>query len=64
MERTHLTVFPPKKESGNWTDFAANTIDISAYDGKKVEVGFKYVNDGNQSIAWEIKNFAIKGSVK
>ncbi len=59
-----LTVFPPKKESGNWTDFAANTIDISAYDGKKVEVGFKYVNDGNQSIAWEIKNFAIKGSVK
>jgi len=57
-----LTEFPSKKATGNWTDFAANTIDISAYAGKTVEIGFKYVNDGKQSIAWEIKNFVINGT--
>lgn len=53
-----LTEFPTKG-SGNWTSFAENTVDISAYVGKTVEIGFKYYNDGNQSIAWEIKNFSV-----
>lgn len=53
-----LTEFPAKG-TGNWTPFAENTIDISAYAGKTVEIGFKYVNDGKQSIAWEIKNFSV-----
>ena len=53
-----LTAFP-EKGSGNWTSFAENTVDISAYAGKTVEIGFKYYNDGKQSIAWEIKNFSL-----
>ncbi len=53
-----LTQFPEKGQ-GNWTSFAENTVDISAYVGKTVEIGFKYYNDGNQSIAWEITNFSV-----
>lgn len=53
-----LTQFPTKG-TGNWTGFAENTINIDAYAGKTVEIGFKYYNDGNQSIAWEIRNFAV-----
>ena len=53
-----LTEFPTKG-TGNWTSFAENSVDISAYVGKTVEIGFKYVNDGKQSIAWEIKNFSV-----
>ena len=32
---------------------------MSAYAGKTIEVGFKYMNDGKQSVAWEIKNFKV-----
>lgn len=53
-----LTNFPAKG-SGNWTSFAANTFSLSAYAGKTIEVGFKYMNDGKQSVAWEIKNFKV-----
>lgn len=53
-----LTNFPAKG-TGNWTSFAANTFSLSAYAGKTIEVGFKYMNDGKQSVAWEIKNFKV-----
>lgn len=53
-----LTNFPAKG-TGNWTSFEANTFSLSAYAGKTIEVGFKYYNDGNQSVAWEIKNFKV-----
>lgn len=29
----------------------------------KVEIGFHYYNDGNQSYAWELKNFVLKGDI-
>lgn len=53
-----LTEFPPKPEK-NWTGWAANTINIDEYAGKTIEIGFKYVNDGKQSVAWEIRNFSV-----
>ena len=53
-----LTNFPAKG-TGNWTSFEANTFSLSAYAGKTIEVGFKYMNDGKQSVAWEIKNFKV-----
>ncbi len=55
-----LTVFP-EKGSGNWTGWAENTLDISTFAGKTIEIGFKYVNDGKQSIAWEIRNLTVNG---
>ena len=56
-----LTAFP-EKGSGNWTGWAENTIDISAYAGKTVEIGFKYVNDGAQSIAWEFRKLTVNAA--
>jgi len=55
-----ITEYPSKKEGKNWTDFVNNTFDLSAYDGKSVKVAFRYMNDGNQSVAWELQNFALK----
>lgn len=59
-----ITVYPAKKATGNWTDFATNTFDLKAYDGKKIQIAFQYINDGNQSIAWEIQNFKVTGKVE
>lgn len=52
----------PEKGSGNWTPFAENTISLSAFAGKTIEIGFKYMNDGKQSVAWEIKNVKVAES--
>lgn len=49
----------PEKGSSNWTSFAANTMSLSAFAGKTIEIGFKYMNDGKQSVAWEIKNVKV-----
>ena len=54
-----LTVFPPKPEK-NWTEWVSNTLDISEFAGKTIEIGFKYYNDGKQSVAWEIRNLTVK----
>ncbi len=60
-EALTMTNFP-EKGSGNWTGWAANDFDLSAYNGKTVKVAFCYKNDGNQSVAWEIRNFALKST--
>lgn len=57
-----LTVFPPKKSSGNWSDFADNVFDLSAYNGKKVQIAFRYLTDGSGSKAWELQNFIVTGT--
>lgn len=59
--RLTLTSFP-EKGTGNWTGWAENTMDISSFAGKTVEIGFKYVNDGAQSIAWEIRNLKVNAA--
>ena len=53
-----LTAFP-QKGTGNWTGWVENTLDISSLAGKTIEIAFKYVNDGKQSVAWEIKNLKV-----
>ena len=54
-----LTVFPPKPEK-NWTEWVTNTLDITEFAGKTIEIGFKYNNDGKQSVAWEIRNLTVE----
>ncbi len=54
-----LTVFPEKSGSGNWTGWVENSLDITSLAGKTIEIAFRYVNDGKQSIAWEIKNLKV-----
>lgn len=43
-------------------DFVENTIDVSSkFDGKKVQVAFKYTSSSESAGTWEIKPFTIKG---
>ena len=56
-----LTNFP-SKGTGNWTGYAENEFDLSEFDGKKVEIGLRYVNDGTFSATWELKNFKLTGT--
>ncbi len=54
----------PEKPSSNWSSWVSNEFDLSAYDGSKVEIAFHYINDGAGSLAWELKNFVLKGEVE
>lgn len=51
----------PAVPTKNWSDWVSNEFDLSEYDGQKIELGFRYRNDGSQSRAWELKNFVLKG---
>lgn len=51
----------PVKGNGNWTSFETNTFDLSEYDGQKIEIGFRYLTDGDTSRAWELQNFILEG---
>ncbi len=44
----------------SWS-FLDCTIDTKAYDGKKVQFGFKYVSTEEKAGTWEIKTFVVKG---
>lgn len=55
-------VIPTWPEAGGWTFVNSGTIDLGAYVGKKIEVGFKYVSTAEASDTWEIKNFNLYAS--
>jgi len=45
----------------SWDFFANDPVDLSAYVGKKIEVAFKYVSEGDVAGTWEIKNISVTG---
>ena len=60
-DTTQLTI-------SNWMtgkdwNFVENTIDLSAYKGKKVQIGFKYISTTKGSATWEIKNFKLEATL-
>lgn len=48
--------------AGSWTFANAGTIDLSAYDGKKIQVAFKYGSTTSGADTWEINNLAVSGN--
>jgi hypothetical protein len=54
-EWTMLTI-PTWPTEGSWTFESSGSIDLSAYAGKKIEVGFKYGASAAGADAWEVKN--------
>lgn len=52
-------VIPTWPEAGSWTFVSAGEIDLSAYAGKKIQVGFKYGSSTDGADTWEIKNLKI-----
>lgn len=55
-----LTI-PTWPEAGSWTFVSSGEVDLSAYAGKKLEIGFKYGSTSSGADTWEIKNFIVKG---
>ena len=62
-----------RTESGQWTQLEVNypealgwdfvqggTVDLSSYNGNKIQIGFKYVSSLESCGTWEIKNFTIQ----
>lgn len=46
-------------ETLSWSFVQGGTVDLSSYNGKKIQIGFKYVSTAAQAGTWEIKNFNI-----
>ena len=62
-EWTQLTI-PNWPDSGTWNFFDSGEIDLSAFEGKKIQVAFKYASTSSAADSWEIRNFQITGKSK
>ena len=62
-EWTVLTAAPAPKAMNDkkWTYVDDYAIDLGAYEGKKIQIGYHYVADGTVCGGWQIKNILVKG---
>ncbi len=56
-----LTI-PTFSDNASWTFVNSGSIDLSAYAGKKILLGWHYTSADGSSGTWEIKNIAINGN--
>lgn len=49
-------------EAGAWTFAGSGDISLAAFDGKKIQVAFKYASSAAGADTWEIKNVKINGT--
>lgn len=47
--------------AGSWTWSWSNVIDLKAYAGKKIQIGFKYGSTAEGADTWEIRNLYVSG---
>lgn len=55
-----LTI-PTYPEKTGWTFVNTGDINLSAFDGKKFQIAFRYISTSDKAGTWEIKNFEING---
>ncbi|MBD5218612.1 MAG: hypothetical protein HDS73_09050 [Bacteroidales bacterium] len=55
-----LTI-PTIPTSFSWNYIDSGDIDLSAYAGKKIQIGFRYTSTNEVAGTWEIDTFTIKG---
>lgn len=58
---TPVTI-PTYSSGSNWTFVNAGDIDLSAYAGKYITLGFRYKSSATASATWEIKNVSVTTS--
>lgn len=58
---TELSI-PTYSDNNSWTFVASGAIDLSAYNGKKIQLGFKYTSESGKSGTWEVKNVKVTGN--
>lgn len=56
-----LTI-PTWPEAGSWTFANSGDIDLSAFDGKDIEIAFNYGSSDSGADTWEIRNLVVKGT--
>lgn len=56
-----LTI-PTYSDGNSWNYVSSGEIDLSAYNGKTVQFGFKYTSTTKDASTWEVKNFKITGT--
>ena len=61
-EWTVLTAAPaPEAMNKKWTYVDDYAIDLGAYEGKKIQIGYHYVADGTVCGGWQIKDILVMG---
>lgn len=55
---TEITI-PEWGTGSDWTFVSSGTIDLSAFEGKKIQVGFKYVSSTESAGTWEIRSLVL-----
>ncbi|MCM1152445.1 MAG: DUF6359 domain-containing protein [Muribaculum sp.] len=53
---------PTYPTAGTWNFVNSGDIDMKAYDGKKVQIGFRYESSAQGADTWEFKNVEVKGT--
>lgn len=53
-----LTI-PTYSDGSNWTFVGSGDIDLSAYAGKTIQLGFRYTSSEDFAATWEIKNVKV-----
>ncbi len=60
---SQLTI-PNYSDGTNWTFVSSGNIDLSAYAGKSIQLGFRYSSNENYAATWEIKNVKVTNAGK
>jgi hypothetical protein len=47
-------------DGSNWTFMATGDLDLSAFAGQRVTIGFKYTSTATSATTWEVKNLVVK----
>lgn len=61
MDSLTVPVWPT---AGSWTFANSGNVDLKAYDGKKVQIAFKYASSTDGADTWEVKNLKVTGTKK
>lgn len=56
-----LEVYPVPPYDGGWSRFVRNEVDMSQFDGRDVEIGFRFFLTSGKETGWGIRNFRIYG---
>ncbi len=59
-EKVQITIPEEQRPAGNKWDFVSNSLDLSAFAGKKVKVAFVFKSTTTNSATWEIKNVKVQ----
>lgn len=54
---TQLATIPVRSTGDNWNFVNIGTVDLSAYKGQSINIGFKYTSTSQGGAKWELKNF-------